>query len=342
MKRKVIQSTLKKSSMSVRQQLPRHKQLKALKVKDITLCRYDQCVTEFKAFARRRRLPLKNISAVDLALCEYFADLLDSGEPQSTASYTLFGYLMLVANENLPDKLLLPRARASLRGWASKYPHGSRTGADPLIWYLLAECAFCSNVWVSAAILLQLDTYARPSEILRLRKRDVVKPCSGTCKFWGVIMGNSEFGERTKTGTQDDTVLLDSSDREYAPVILEMLFRHTKSMDDFLFPGLPLSLYESELQKAKAAAGLNNFQLTPHSIRHSGPSIDFLQKTRGPEQILARGRWRTLKSIQRYQKPGQMMARMSKIPQHVWERSKRSLQLVMNSLKKSFNGGSPQ
>ena len=35
---------------------------------------------------------------------------------------------MLVANENVPDKLLL-------RGWVSKYPHGSksRTGADPLI-----------------------------------------------------------------------------------------------------------------------------------------------------------------------------------------------------------------
>ena len=59
MKRKVNQSTLKKSSVSVRQQLPRHRQLKALKMKDVTLCRYDQCVTDFKAFARRRRLPLK-------------------------------------------------------------------------------------------------------------------------------------------------------------------------------------------------------------------------------------------------------------------------------------------
>ena len=125
---------------------------------------------------------------------------------------------MLVANENVPDKLLL-------RGWVSKYPHG----------YLLVECAFSSNVWVSAATLLQLDTYARPSKSLRLRKRDVVKPCSGTCRFWGIILGNSEFGERTKTGTQDDTVLLDSSDDEYAPVILELLFRHTKSMDEFLF-----------------------------------------------------------------------------------------------------------
>ena len=338
----MIQSTLKKSSGAVRQKLPRHKQLKALKVKDVTLGRYDQCVTQFKAYARRCRLPLRSISAVDLALCDYFADLLDSGEPQSTASYTLFGYLMLVANESLPDKLLLPRARASLRGWASKYPHGSRVGADPLVWHLLAQCALTSNALVSAAILLQLDTYARPSEILGLRKRDVVKPCSGTCRFWGIILGNSVFDEKTKTGTQDDTVLLDSSDREYAPVVLELLFRNAKTKDSLLFPDLSLSLYEAELRKAKAAAGLNHFQFTPHCIRHSGPSIDFLQKTRGPEQILARGRWRSLKSIQRYQKPGQMLARMSKIPQDVWSKSKLSLQLVLTSLKKKFNGGSPQ
>ena len=87
--------------------------------------------------------------------------------------------------------------------------------------------------------------------------------------------------------------------------------------------------------------GLGKFSFTPHRVRHTGPSIDFLQKARTAEQIMARGRWTCLKSVQRYQKPGRMLARMSKIPQHIWDRSKPSLDNVIKRLKKNYGGKAP-
>lgn len=75
---------------------------------------------------------------------------------------------------------------------------------------------------LAAAVLLQFDSYARPSEILELKKREVVKPV-GRCKKWGLIFGNSTWDVGTKTGTQDDAVFLDPT-HDYALRVLQLLF----------------------------------------------------------------------------------------------------------------------
>ena len=77
---------------------------------------------------------------------------------------------MLGADEDIPDKDLLRRARAALQGWVSRYPQCSRTGEDPLIWFLIAKYFSDSEPRLAAALLLQLDTYARPSEILKEKR----------------------------------------------------------------------------------------------------------------------------------------------------------------------------
>eukprot|EP00438_Fugacium_kawagutii_P022824 Skav218924 [mRNA] locus=scaffold2031:23111:23944:+ [translate_table: standard] len=274
-------------------------------------------------------------------MAEYFADLCDEGSSYNVATYTLFGYLMLRADESSPDRLLLPQARAALKGWGSRYPSGSRTGADPLIWILIALHMAEKTPLLAAAVLLQLDTYARPSEILKMRKSDVIRPSSQHCKFWGIIIGNSERDEVTKTGTQDDTVLLDSHDRAFAVQILEMLYNHAKSPQSKLFGSTTLRAYEVAMKHACQTAGLARFRFSPHSVRHSGPSIDSLQKSRAPEQIMSRGRWRTLKSIQRYQKPGQMLARMNLIPQPIWAEAKLALPKLLKRLKGFFRAAPP-
>ena len=99
-------------------------------------------------------------------MAEYFADLYEDGEMYNEASYTLYGYILLRTNVSVPDRDLYPRARGALRGWNSASPQSSRTGADPLIWFLMASSMVDTDPQAAAALLLQLDTYARPSEII--------------------------------------------------------------------------------------------------------------------------------------------------------------------------------
>lgn len=265
-------------------------------------------------------------------MAEYFVDKCENGDTYTSASYTLFGYILLKTDSNIPERQLFPRSRQALKGWSSRFPQCSRTGAGPQIWYHIANHVANFSPPMAAAILLQLDTYTRPSEVLGLRKRDVVQPVSKRCCFYGIIIGNSDFDEKTKAGLQDDTILLNSLDRTYAPEILKMLAKHAKQPQQRLFGDITLKQYEDAFKRAQGDCGLSQFQFVPHAIRHSGPSIDFLHKSRTAEEIMARGRW------QRYQKPGQILARMRKIPAEVWVSARSALTEVMSKLRQFYSG----
>lgn len=323
-------------AQKIRKKLPRHRQLRALRVRNPTLVKYEEAVVSFEKYARRRRMVLSSPSKTDVALAEYCVDLYEDGEPYNMASYALFGFIVLRVDSDVPEKSLFARARMSLKGWSSASPLSSRTGADATLWYLFADIISETSPHAAAALLLQLDTYARPSEILGLTLADVIKPSSKQCKYWGLIFGNSEMGSVTKTGTQDDTVLLDSIDRTYAPQVLKWVASRCSSPSSLLFPGVALDTYERLFRNAKCRLNLGKFELTPHSVRHSGPSLDSLSKSRDPSAIQSRGRWRTQKSILRYQKPGQMLAKMAKVPKTVWDSAATALPRVLQKLKNSY------
>lgn len=321
----------------IRRRLPRHRRLRALRVKDPTLEKYDDAVNAFLSYCRRRRILLGNPRSIDVALSLYFTDLYEDGEPYNLASYALYGYIVLKVDLSIPEKQMFPQARMALKGWSTSSPTSSRTGADPLIWYLMADWMAGQSPAAAAALLIQLDSYARPSEVLNIARQDIIRPTSKQCKYWGIIFGNSDLDRVTKTGTQDDTVLLDSLDRDYAPKVLQLVFKACKGPSDLLFPDLTLAQYEALFRQAKSALGIR-LELTPHSVRHSGPSVDALSKSRSQSEIQARGRWRTSKSILRYQKPGQMLARMGKIQQAVWDQAANALPRVLKKLQVFYKG----
>ena len=279
---------------------------------------------------------LKTWQKADVVMAEYFADLFEDGSCYNAASYTLYGYILLRTNESIPEPDLFSKARGALKGWNSHCPQSSRSGADPQIWYVMADEICKCNPPAAAALLLQLDSYARPTEIISLLGEDIIKPSSRQCKFWGIIFGNSDRGDRTKTGTQDDTVLLDSLDRDYAPQLLSWVMKRVNHKHQQLFPNLTLHSYEEEFRNAKKNIGLSSFQLTPHAVRHSGPSADSLNKSRLPADIQARGRWLAPQSIQRYKKPGKMLAQMARIPQPIWDRASTALPQVLKRLKQHY------
>lgn len=101
------------------------------------------------------------------------------------------------------------------------------------------------------------------------------------------------------------------------------------------FQSCTLGAYEDKMKQAVNFLGLSRFARTLHAIRHSGPSVDFLNHTRSPEEILARRRWQTLRSFQQYRKPGQMVAKRNRIPPQIW---KAALPITLTTLKQFYGG----
>ena len=61
------------------------------------------------------------------------------------------------------------------------------------------QLAFLNHPDVAAFILILLMTYVRPSELLALRKKDLVPPRVPLLPCWSIVIAASEAGVSTQT-----------------------------------------------------------------------------------------------------------------------------------------------
>ena len=151
----------------------------------------------------------------------------------------------------------------------------------------------------AGAIILQGDLYLRPHEILGLRKKAVIKPVSSRSKYGGVVLAQQEDEVPAKACTYDDCVLLDTVCRSDVQIVLKSLYNKTATNESYLFPALTMSSYAADISRACEGLGLGRLKLTPHGLRHSGPSTDSLHRIRDITTIQARGRWKSPSSVAR-------------------------------------------
>lgn len=163
---------------------------------------------------------------------------------------------------------------------------------------------------------LQVDGYMRPSEVLGLRRSHVLRPAlaAGPAYYhWSVVIAPQEELVTTNTGHQDDSILLGAmGDRRWLHPLLEALLDQN---NDFLFEGLSLSTYEKHFRVASAALHVKQLRVTPHCVRHTGPSFDRLSGRRSLAAIKKRGRWRADASVARYEKHARTYLQWAKVPQ---------------------------
>ena len=288
--------------------------LRVKRVKPSTLVLYDSHVQQFVGWALDNKRRLTSLKAVDKILAIYFNMLFEDGVSMTVASYTLFGWITLRTVPTCPERELLPLARAALTAWKGCKVAKARVGMPPQV--IFAFAGFCIRedaVWAAAAVLLQYDLYARPSEILNMSGTDLIPPVKAMCLSWGVIFGNADFDKTTKTGCSDDVVLADSKHRCFAHRILERLGRTFLNVDRCIFRG-SLAQYEELFRKFSRLHKLKPGVFTPHCIRHSGPSFDAIHELRSIQAIQARGRWACLASVARYKKPGRLLLEASRLP----------------------------
>ena len=172
------------------------RKLRIKRIQPKTLIAYASYVELFLDWCKETKRRGVSGQQADKHMAIYFNALFDDGEPLNTASYTLFGWIALRTVPRSPERDLMPLSRAALTAWRGVRNSQMRVGLPPqVIYHFAAFCVAHDEHWAAAAVLLQYDLYARPSEMLEIRGRDLVPPVRNMSLHWGVIFGNADHGE---------------------------------------------------------------------------------------------------------------------------------------------------
>ena len=196
---------------------------------------------------------------------------------------------------------------------------------------LLRTGRTASERTAGAALVLQFDLYARPSEALGLQYGDlhgagrsgifavVIRPQNaneeGDAADLAAARGGQRRAQPSKNGSVDGSVLVGEAASEKAgrgivKFFLGALVAARRHHLRKLFP-ISLAEFESTLKKAAAVLNLTSMRMTPHTARHGGASEDYFQIARDIKSIQARGRWESPRSVGRYRKPGKLCRQLT-------------------------------
>jgi integrase len=229
----------------------------------------------------------------------------------------LYGYLKLRSLTPVLDRIALSSPLEALRGWPRLIREDEREPLpEPALGLLFDWMAQHGRLDSAVCAVIQFDTYARPTENLMLLESDLCRPASAAgaqyANTWAVTFAPSGSGRTTKTGQQDDTVVVGGKVRPWVAQILQAWLRKVDA-GERLFPRLTLPIFAADLAAASNAQHLRKLGLTPHALRHSGPSIDRFAKTRSAHEVKKRGRWLSDKSVARYEKHAKLLRQLQRM-----------------------------
>ena len=165
-------------------------------------------------------------------------------------------------------------------------------------------------------IVLSLDAYLREQDWEMLRCEDVYVELRGKdVPSVALLFGRRHRGESVKTG-QDQGVCVE--DEFVARAIAGLV--EGRPRDENIF-GFSSSHFRKVWAKALEALDLQ-WVGPPHTLRHSGPSFDASTGRRDLEQTRRRGRWKQLKSVERYAKGHALTMHLSRLPRHLKEKGR--------------------
>ncbi|CAK0843206.1 unnamed protein product, partial [Prorocentrum cordatum] len=296
-------------------------QVEAQSVSEETRRTYAKAYNAFELHAVQHGLQLHRMSTntLDEAAAQYINDEmylkgLDVSAPRNLRCAIIFV-------KALP-KGSLPRCQRAIKGFLKDDPPRSEDpcpieAAAILAFDLLGQPTVTAAA-AGLAFLTQYDTFARPSEILNLKKEDVIVPSAANYKQTCIIVapqtakGSSTPAKPAKSGEFDDTVVvgLEGLGLPFVPQLLQSLRSQAPKGSKLLAP-LTLPRYEKEIKDAAVRCRLTDLNITPHSARHGGPSTAAHRKLLSLAEIKKRGRWLTSKSVARYEKTGKLLRQVA-------------------------------
>jgi len=200
----------------------------------------------------------------------------------------------------LKDSLVL--TRRALAGWERLRTAGEGGPMSEAAVMLVVEYFFREGkLFEGLCTLFAFDLYARESdwETVRIEDVHVVRTYGSKVPQVAKVFGSSKRGLTTKTGA-DHVLPVDSP---FLCLILEAITKWLSPTQQ-LFP-FDQVYFRKQWHLALSAVGLP--ERPPHTLRHSRPSEQVRRKELSLEGVRRRGRWRQMKSVQRYAKEGALV-----------------------------------
>jgi len=255
-------------------------------VKEETLLGYQKHLTPFLAFLQNRwELAVLSAEDVDLLMLEYRTefDITRSQHTQLVASMEFF-------MPHVKGKLLLNREAIKGRIAGAPIQH-----TVPLT----RECAFLFAAWHSsrgfprlgAAVLIQMNTGLRPSEMLSLVREHVYIPLNPR-EAISVRLG-AVYSTKVK---REQFVLVQPSQSPFEYKLIKLLHAATLP-NNKLFP-FSYAAYNNSFGLAEKHFGLD-LHLTAHSGR-AGFATSRIMSGAEAKQVQAEGRWASESSFRTY------------------------------------------
>ena len=291
-----------------------HRALRQAAIAPSTLRLYSRALGEFEQFARSRRLPLSGNRLAN-SMERFFWHCADRGLSPAIGRAALYGWLHLRSDRPTVEANNLEGPRRAILGWAKlAADHPRDPMPEEMVLQISREILRSGKPRTAAAVVVALYTYGRPGEVVNIFVDDVILPSSGAgprYRTTAILFGASERGLYTKTGQQDDTVVIDDRCPAYLSGIVKELAARAPS--ERIFGDLTLSGFETAVKGAAHRLGYKYFAIVPHTFRHSGPSNDMYHKRRKLPEIQKRGRWKSVRSVARYEKSGRLLRQWGRL-----------------------------
>ena len=121
---------------------------------------------------------------------------LDDMVQPSTGAYLVFGLQLLRCTK--PKLEFLPLSKEALAGWRKLAPGGMRLPVPEEFIFDFAHLALDENhVDIAFGMVLQYDTYLRPSECLELGHEHLGFPAGGRYNKWSIVVAPFQLGSAT-------------------------------------------------------------------------------------------------------------------------------------------------
>lgn len=235
----------------------------------------------------------------------------------------------------------MAKSRQALKGWRKILPPGGRLPLPYPVVCLMAEALFSAgDTDVGLVMLVATEAYCRPSEPLRLRKRDVVpgQPGLGAgLRAVSLLLHPYEMLVPAKNQEFDQAIQLDLARQR---PLAEALLRRASvgSPDDPLFSVLPHELL-GKMRSVEASLALQALgPAHPYRLRHTGASHDLAVGARTVEAVQHRGRWRDARSMRRYQHGARLNELFSRLPSVSQQRARAAMRRLPRILA-ALDGG---
>lgn len=202
----------------------------------------------------------------------------------------------------------LGESRLRLRGWRNLLEAHSH---PPLTWELTVLFAVTMAKWgyhaEATAALLSFDCYLRVGEMTRLQFRDVIMPHDA--RVGSAHPSMALRLARAKTGLNQWVSLRNPA---VSASFLGYLRSSSFAAEQRIFPFSP-DRFRRLLHRVADSLGVGHTPYVPHSLRHGGATCDFLRGD-SIEQIMFRGRWKSMESARRYIQTGRAIMATVDVP----------------------------